>query len=119
MNAPGLDLLFPMLVVRHGQTNGNLARMFQGRIDNPLNEFGKEQVRRAAQQLYMQLEELLGADLVEFAQSGKLIILKSPLSRAQETANAFIAYFQSRTGITLDARVEEKLAEISFGRWKV
>ena len=115
MNAPGLELLFPMLVVRHGQTDGNRVRMFQGRVDNPLNEVGKEQVQRAAQQLYTQLEELFGAALAEFAQSGKLIILKSPLSRAQETANAFIAYFKSHTGIALDSRVEEKLAEICFG----
>jgi broad specificity phosphatase PhoE len=118
MNTPGLDLMFPMLVIRHGETNGNVKRTFQGWIDNAesaLNTVGKEQVRRAAKHLYKQLEELLGANLEKFARSGKLIILKSPMSRAQDTANAFIEYFRHRTGISLDSFVEKKLVEMCFG----
>lgn len=118
MNTPGLDLMFPMLVIRHGETNGNVKRTFQGWIDNAesaLNVVGKEQVRRTAKHLYEQLEELLGANLEEFARSGKLIILKSPMSRAQDTANAFMNYFKQRTGILLESLVEDKLAEICFG----
>jgi broad specificity phosphatase PhoE len=118
MKALGFDLMFPMLVVRHGETNGNVKRMFQGQIDNAessLNDVGKKQVRRAAKHLYEQLEEFLGANLEEFAKSGKLIILKSPMSRAQDTANAFIEYFKHQTGIFLDSHVEEKLVEMGFG----
>jgi broad specificity phosphatase PhoE len=118
MKAPGVDLMVPMLVVRHGETNGNVRRKFQGQIDNAesaLNNAGKEQVKRTARHLYEQLEELLGTHLEEFARSGKLIILKSPMSRAQDTANAFIEYFKHRTGISLDSYVEKKLAEMCFG----
>lgn len=118
MKTPGFDLMVPMLVVRHGETNGNVKRTFQGQIDNAesaLNDVGKKQVKRAAKHLYEQLEELLGTHLEEFARSGKLIILKSPLSRAQDTAHAFIDYFKQRTGILLESQVEDKLAEISFG----
>jgi broad specificity phosphatase PhoE len=118
MKASGVDLMVPMLVVRHGETNGNVKRTFQGQIDNAesaLNNVGKEQVKRAAKHLYEQLEELFGVHLEEFAQSGKLIILKSPMSRAQDTATAFMDYFKQRTGILLKSQVEDKLAEICFG----
>jgi broad specificity phosphatase PhoE len=118
MKAPGVELMVPMLVVRHGETNGNVRRKFQGQIDNvesALNDAGKEQVKRTARHLYEQLEELLGTHLEEFARSGKLIILKSPMSRAQDTANAFIDYFKQQTGIFLKSWVEEKLAELCFG----
>ncbi len=118
MKAPGLDLMFPMLVVRHGQTDGNVRITFQGQIDIPeswLNEVGKEQAKQAAKRLYEQLEGFFGMYLKEFALSGKLIILKSPLSRAQDTAEAFLEYFERRTGITLDSGVEERLAEMDFG----
>jgi broad specificity phosphatase PhoE len=118
MNAPGLELTFPMLVVRHGETDGNVKRALQGQVDTPenrLNEAGKTQARRAARHLYEELTELLGEHVKDFATSGKLIILHSPMSRAQDTANTFIEYFKSQTGIALDAHMEEKLTEICFG----
>ena len=118
MKAPEFELMFPMLVIRHGETHGNVRRTFQGQIDNSessLNDVGKEQVRQAAKHLYEQLEKLLGAKLKKYAKSGKFIILKSPMSRAQDTANAFIQYFKNQTGISLDSYVEEKLVEICFG----
>ena len=108
IKTPGFDLMFPMLVVRHGQTNGNINRKFQGQIDTPessLNAVGKEQVKQAARQVYDQLKVLLGHNLQKFAGSGKLVILKSPLSRAQDTARAFIEYFERQTGISLNSRL--------------
>jgi broad specificity phosphatase PhoE len=118
MKAPGVDLMVPMLVVRHGETNGNVRRKFQGQIDNTesaLNNAGKVQVKQTARHLYEQLEELLGTRLEKFARSGKLIILKSPMSRAQDTAHTFIDYFRQQTGISLESQVEKKLVEMSFG----
>ncbi len=118
LNAPGLSLHFPMLVVRHGQTNGNVKRTFQGQIDGPenqLNHVGKAQVKKAAKGVYAELTGLLGAHLKDFAGSGRLILLSSPLSRAQETANAFVQEFEQQTGITLTCTLEKDLAEICFG----
>jgi broad specificity phosphatase PhoE len=117
-NAPILNLQFPMMIVRHGQTDGNKHRKFQGRADGPenrLNEAGKEQARSAAEKVYMQLVHYLGLALIPFAKTGKLVILKSPSTRAQETAQIFLDYFQAQTGIGLESRVEKCLAEISFG----
>jgi probable phosphoglycerate mutase len=58
-------------VLRHGQTDWNLAARLQGSTDIPLNDTGREQARRAA--------EILRDQKVER-------IIASPLSRALETA---------------------------------
>lgn len=59
--------------VRHGQTNANQARIFQGQIDTPLNDTGRKQVldtKQKIQELGIQWD----------------IVITSPLSRAYETA---------------------------------
>ena len=62
-----------LAMVRHGQTHYNLKGIIQGRIDNPLNDFGKNQAKE------------VGTFLMN--QNFKFdAILSSPLSRALETA---------------------------------
>lgn len=59
--------------VRHGQTNANQARIFQGQIDTPLNDTGRAQVLGAKQKV----QELnIKWD----------VVITSPLLRAVETA---------------------------------
>ena len=94
------------------------SERFKGQIDGPdnqLNHVGKAQVKEAAKDVYAELSGLFGAHLKDFAASGRLILLSSPLSRAQETANAFIQEFQRQTEITLTCKLEEDLAEMCFG----
>lgn len=62
-----------LAMVRHGQTHYNLKGIIQGRIDNPLNDHGKDQAKR------------VGAFL-KTTNSRFDAILSSPLSRALETA---------------------------------
>ncbi len=65
--------MIKLAMVRHGQTNFNLQRLVQGRIDNPLNKNGIEQAHLLADHLK---EENKSFDA----------ILSSPLTRALETA---------------------------------
>lgn len=117
-SAPGLDVTFPLLMVRHGETNGNVNRIFQGQIDIPdsqLNEVGKAQAKQAAQRLYQEFVDLFDGSLRKFAAAGNLIVMQSPLGRTRETAKAFLDEFEMQTGITLDVMTDKKLAESCFG----
>jgi broad specificity phosphatase PhoE len=60
-----------VLVFRHGETDWNRQRRFQGHTDIPLNELGREQAKSLAPLLEKHSPE---------------IILSSDLSRAKETA---------------------------------
>lgn len=62
-----------LAMVRHGQTHYNLKGIIQGRIDNPLNDHGKDQAKRVGKYLN---DHKFSFDA----------ILSSPLSRALETA---------------------------------
>jgi broad specificity phosphatase PhoE len=62
--------------LRHGESEGNSARLLQGRGDYPLSEEGRQQARRAAGW---------------FADKGIRAVLCSPLARAAETARILTA----------------------------
>ncbi len=62
-----------IILVRHGETDWNLRKCFQGQIDVPLNERGLDQARRLARQLH---SEGLRFDAV----------VSSDLNRARQTA---------------------------------
>ena len=62
--------------LRHGESEGNSARLIQGRADYPLAEAGREQARRVAGW---------------FADKQVQLLLCSPLSRAAETARIVAA----------------------------
>lgn len=81
-------------VMRHGQTDWNVAKRLQGRSDTELNENGRELARRTG-------EALLD---VPFAAA-----FSSPLKRAKETARLALG------GRDLPIVEDERLIEISFG----
>lgn len=83
-----------LYLMRHGETDGNKARILQGRKDMPLNENGRDQAELAR-------EDLKGILFDAY--------YVSPLSRAIQTAELV-------TGKTRDAFViEDRIVEISFG----
>lgn len=85
-----------IIVLRHGQTTYNAAGIWQGQLDAPLSELGREQARDAAAALMGQ-----GIDA----------IYASDLSRAADTARALGA--ACRLPPVFDAR----LREINVGEW--
>lgn len=85
-----------IIVLRHGQTTYNAAGIWQGQLDAPLSELGREQARDAAAALMGQ-----GID----------VIYASDLSRAADTARALGA--ACRLAPIFDTR----LREINVGEW--
>ncbi|MDP1738649.1 MAG: histidine phosphatase family protein [Caulobacter sp.] len=88
-----------LYLVRHGQTEFNLARRYQGALDSPLTSLGVAQ----AGQMGALLATLVDADTS---------MISSPLGRARHTAE-IIAGAARLSPPTLDPR----LAEVSLGAW--
>ncbi len=88
-----------LYLVRHGQTEFNLAGRYQGRLDSPLTSLGVEQGRRIGQRLADLLPD--GADLVA-----------SPLGRAAHTARLIA----EAAGLPAP-RLDDRLMEVSLGSW--
>ena len=86
-----------ILLARHGETTANRERRFQGQLDVPLNETGREQARALAERVR---EEPLAA------------LYASPLSRARETAEVVGA------AIGLEPRLDDRLKEVHVGDWQ-
>jgi broad specificity phosphatase PhoE len=86
-----------IVLVRHGETDWNRERRFQGHADTPLNETGRAQAAELADAL---------------ADDGVSAIYTSPLRRASETA----AIVAARLG--LEARPLDALREIDVGDWQ-
>lgn len=82
-------------IVRHGQSEGNAQRRFQGRLDLPLDELGRSQATAVGRWL---------------AAQGIETILSSPLVRAAETASLAA----SVCGLAAP-RLEGLLSEIDTG----
>jgi len=85
-----------ILLARHGETDDNRARRFQGQSDPTLNETGREQARALA-------AEVRGENVA--------VLYASPLRRAWETA----AIIGETVG--LEPRADERLVEIDVGDW--
>jgi broad specificity phosphatase PhoE len=86
------------LLVRHGQTELNLAERFRGRSEAPLNETGLAQAEAVARRIA--------------AGWKPAAIYTSPLSRATQTSDAIAR----ACGITL--QLEPGLIDIDFGDWQ-
>jgi probable phosphoglycerate mutase len=86
-----------IFLVRHGETHWNLTHRFQGRIDVPLNQEGKNQARALA---------------LTLKDAPLMAIYSSPLVRAIETAR-FIKEFHPSTPLF----EEEGLIEMDLGEF--
>ena len=92
-----LQALRRIVLARHGQTDWNTERRFQGKTDIALNDEGKAQAHALAKRLSSWQTEA---------------VYSSPLQRALYTAQAVAAH-QGLVPIVLDG-----LTEVDFGTWE-
>ena len=85
-----------LYLVRHGQTDWNLAKRFQASTDVPLNTTGREQAQ--------QIEVALSKRALTFKAAST-----SPLERARETATIILQQCD------LEAGIDNDLIELSVG----
>jgi broad specificity phosphatase PhoE len=91
-----------LYVIRHGETDWNVAGRLQGQIDIPLNNVGREQAAKNGLRLARQN---LDPGTVDF--------VASPLSRAYET----MELMRQAMGLPRDGfRTDPRLKELSYGR---
>lgn len=85
-----------LLLARHGETDWNAQRRWQGHDDPPLNERGRAQARELA---HMLVREQIAA------------LYASDLRRARETAEIVASH------LDLEIRLAPELRELSVGSW--
>jgi probable phosphoglycerate mutase len=90
-----------IFLVRHGETEWNRARRYQGWSDSPLTTAGVAQA------------EAIGRRLAIMPQAAGAAIIASPLGRARRTAE-IIAHSLGRAA---PPQLDDRLREISLGAW--
>lgn len=90
-----------LIIVRHGRTAFNARGLLQGRTDNPLDDVG----RRQADEVGRYLKESLSRD----SSSADIVVICSPLVRAQQTAHAIA------TEMSSDIVIDDRWIELDYG----
>jgi broad specificity phosphatase PhoE len=90
-----------ILLLRHGETEWNLERRYQGRFDSPLTDRGVAQARA------------IGRLLAKSADAAAAPIVASPQGRARRTAEIIRRQLAAPGELSLDIR----LRELSLGSW--
>lgn len=90
-----------IFLIRHGETEWNRARRYQGWSDSPLTPRGIAQA------------EAIGRRLCTLPEAAGATIVASPLGRARRTAEIIAECL----GRTISPRFDERLREISLGSW--
>lgn len=93
-----------LYLVRHGETDWNAERRYQGQRNIPLNARGRAQASENGRRL-----------AVEAPDVAALTYIASPLERARETMELM------RRAIGLAAEgyaIDERLREVSYGHWE-
>lgn len=113
-----------IVLLRHGQTDFNLERRFQGRIDMPLNDVGRSQAAGAAGVLVTRLCEpsaevgMVAAEAAGFDLSGGVRIVSSPLGRALDTARILSRVFDIAGYPCKGLSTDERLTERFYGSFE-
>lgn len=90
--------------IRHGETDWNRDRRYQGQRDIPLNETGRTQARRNGRALRAFLPAI-----------GRARFIASPLQRTRETMEIIRSELDLPTD---DYQTDADLVELSYGQWE-
>ena len=104
----GLKNPVTFLIVRHGQSEGNAAKILQGKGNYPLSETGRLQAAARSKALKAALAG---------AKPGKTLFFSSPQSRAKETAEIIAAQILAMEAISGGLVYLDDLEEMSLGVW--
>ena len=102
-----LRQISPLFLVRHGQTEWNATRRFQGQTNIPLNATGRAQAALNGRLLRVFMEQ-------RNYDPQRLTVISSPLDRASETAEIVCRELRIKPCIQLDARLSEQF----YGEWE-
>lgn len=92
-----------IFLIRHGQTEFNVHRRLQGRMDSPLTELGRQQARRMGEVLKAHMDD-----------PGRWLVVSSPLGRTLATAKIVC----ETLGLGCAIETDQRLAEIDVGDWE-
>jgi broad specificity phosphatase PhoE len=105
-----------ILIARHGQSDWNAARRWQGHADRPLTEKGREQAHALAARLaHIELEAVYSSDLRRARETAAAVAENQGLD-LQEDPDLREVDVGSWSGLTR-AEAEERFPE-AFARWK-
>ena len=102
---------------RHGETDWNAEGRFQGQLDVPLNDKGREQARALIPQLKeARIEAILSSDLVRAFETGQIVAsaLQIPISADLDLREAHLGDAQ---GLTVP-EIQKRLGVELVARWK-
>ena len=106
-----------LFLFRHGETDYNKEHRFQGHLDIPLNQEGREQAKRLTQPLrWLECQEILSSDLSRAAETAQIAgsPLGIPIFKTPGLREAFLGDAQGLTSAELEARFGETLVH----RWR-
>jgi len=98
-------LIFPLYMLRHGETAWNTERRMQGTRNSDLTERGRAQAHAMGRALKVELAR----------EPGPTIFLRSPLGRVRETSEIIGRELGLDPGQWRD---DARLAELSYGDWE-
>lgn len=106
-----------LFLFRHGETDYNKQHRFQGHLDIPLNQEGREQAKRLTQPLrWLECEEILSSDLSRAFETAQIAgsPLGLPIFKTPGLREAFLGDAQGLTSSELEAQFGETLVN----RWR-
>src|SRR3984957_8197988 len=96
------DHTMPLYILRHGETEWNRDRRFQGALDSPLTEKGRDQARRFGLALHRRLGSVTP------------VLVSSPLGRTVETMRLACA---AAGWDAAQCRLDPDIQEVSLGEF--